>query len=61
MTTALYTAHAHLAGGRNGRGRTSDGQRDLSLRPPEELGGDSEGTNPEQLCPKYSTFRCCPN
>jgi Ohr subfamily peroxiredoxin len=49
MTKALYTAHAHVAGGRNGHGRTSDGRLDLDLRQPKELGGDGEGANPEQL------------
>jgi Ohr subfamily peroxiredoxin len=49
MTEALYTAEAHVAGGRNGRGRTSDGRLDLDLRQPKELGGDGAGANPEQL------------
>ncbi|WP_433476688.1 organic hydroperoxide resistance protein [Spirillospora sp. CA-142024] len=49
MSKALYTAEAHVAGGRDGRGRTSDGRLDLDLRLPKELGGDGEGTNPEQL------------
>jgi osmotically inducible protein OsmC len=49
MTKALYMAQAQVAGGRNGRGRTSDGQLELSLRQPKELGGDGEGANPEQL------------
>ncbi|MET9903795.1 organic hydroperoxide resistance protein [Streptomyces sp. NPDC006446] len=49
MTKALYTAHAHVAGGRNGHGRTNDGRLDLDLRQPKELGGDGEGANPEQL------------
>jgi lipoyl-dependent peroxiredoxin len=49
MTTPLYTAQAHVDGGRNGRGRTSDGQLDLPLRQPKELGGDGAGANPEQL------------
>ncbi|WP_433729838.1 organic hydroperoxide resistance protein [Nocardia sp. CA-129566] len=49
MTTALYTAEAHVTGGRNGHGRTSDGRLDLDLRQPKELGGDGEGANPEQL------------
>ncbi|WP_283775788.1 organic hydroperoxide resistance protein [Rhizomonospora bruguierae] len=49
MTKALYTAQAHVAGGRNGRGRTSDGRLDLNLRQPKELGGDGAGANPEQL------------
>ncbi|GAA2746558.1 organic hydroperoxide resistance protein [Kitasatospora cinereorecta] len=49
MGNALYTAHAHVVGGRSGRGRTSDGRLDLTLRQPAELGGDGEGVNPEQL------------
>ncbi|MFI9414638.1 organic hydroperoxide resistance protein [Nocardia gamkensis] len=49
MTKVLYRAQAHVAGGRNGHGRTSDGQLDLDLRQPKELGGDGAGTNPEQL------------
>ena len=49
MTTALYTAHAHVSGGRDGHGTTSDGRLDLDLRQPTEMGGDGEGTNPEQL------------
>ena len=49
MVKALYTAEAHVEGGRNGRGRTPDGGLDLDLRPPKELGGDGAGTNPEQL------------
>ncbi|WP_371502560.1 organic hydroperoxide resistance protein [Kitasatospora sp. NBC_00374] len=49
MTKALYTAQAHVAGGRSGHGRTDDGRLDLDLRQPRELGGDGEGANPEQL------------
>ncbi|MGW4326823.1 organic hydroperoxide resistance protein [Nocardia sp. NPDC004573] len=49
MTEVLYRARAHVTGGRNGRGRTSDGSLDLTLRQPKELGGDGEGANPEQL------------
>jgi Ohr subfamily peroxiredoxin len=49
MTQALYTAEAHVAGGRSGRGRTADGRLELDLRQPKELGGDGEGANPEQL------------
>jgi Ohr subfamily peroxiredoxin len=46
----LYTAHAHVTGGRAaGHGRTSDGALEVDLRPPPELGGESRGTNPEQL------------
>ncbi|MEU6832848.1 organic hydroperoxide resistance protein [Nocardia beijingensis] len=49
MTRVLYRAQAYVTGGRNGRGRTSDGSLDLALRQPKELGGDGEGANPEQL------------
>ncbi|MEO3826820.1 organic hydroperoxide resistance protein [Actinomadura sp. B10D3] len=49
MTAPIYTAEAQVTGGRNGRGRTSDGRLDLDLRLPKELGGDGEGANPEQL------------
>ncbi|MBW8481888.1 Ohr family peroxiredoxin [Actinomadura parmotrematis] len=49
MTAPIYTAEARVTGGRNGRGRTSDGRLDLTLRLPEEMGGDGAGVNPEQL------------
>ncbi|MGI5165028.1 organic hydroperoxide resistance protein [Spirillospora sp. CA-253888] len=49
MTKAIYSAQAHVTGGRQGRGRTSDGRLDVDLRMPKELGGDGEGVNPEQL------------
>jgi Ohr subfamily peroxiredoxin len=46
----LYTAHAHVTGGRQrGHGRTADGELDVQLRAPRELGGDGGGANPEQL------------
>jgi lipoyl-dependent peroxiredoxin len=46
----LYTATAHVEGGRaHGHGRTSDGALEVDLRPPVELGGEGGGTNPEQL------------
>jgi Ohr subfamily peroxiredoxin len=50
MAKVLYTAQAHVEGGRaDGRARTTDGQLDVRIRPPKELGGDGEGTNPEEL------------
>lgn len=49
MAKILYTAHAHVTGGRNGHGATTDGKLDVELRLPTELGGTGEGTNPEQL------------
>ena len=53
MTTTLnkrlYTAEATVQGGRSGHGRTADSILDLDIRPPKELGGSGEGTNPEEL------------
>lgn len=50
MSRPLYTADAHVEGGRvNGHGRTSDGQLEVDLRFPRELGGTGDGTNPEEL------------
>ena len=46
MAKAIYTARAHVTGGRqHGHGRTDDGHLEVDVRPP---GGDA-GTNPEQL------------
>ena len=50
MAKILYTAHAHVTGGRSeGHGQTSDGKLEVDLRVPEEMGGDGGGTNPEEL------------
>jgi osmotically inducible protein OsmC len=49
LNKRLYTAEASLHGGRSGHGRSADGILDLDIRPPKELGGDGEGTNPEEL------------
>src|SRR5918997_1094090 len=50
MAKILYTAEAHVTGGRDeGHGRTSDGELEVDIRVPSELGGDGGGTNPEQL------------
>jgi lipoyl-dependent peroxiredoxin len=50
MAQTLYTARATVTGGRmNGHGVTSDGQLEVDLRVPKELGGEGDGTNPEQL------------
>jgi lipoyl-dependent peroxiredoxin len=50
MANVLYTAEAHVTGGRaDGHGRTSDGALEVDLRLPSEMGGDGGGTNPEQL------------
>jgi lipoyl-dependent peroxiredoxin len=50
MADPLYTAEAHVVGGRlNGHGRTSDGLLEVDIRLPKELGGQGDGTNPEEL------------
>ena len=50
MTKALYTAEAHVTGGRvAGHGRTSDGALEVDLRLPTAMGGQGGGTNPEEL------------
>ncbi|MFI8516870.1 organic hydroperoxide resistance protein [Streptomyces sp. NPDC085481] len=45
---AIYTAVA-TANGREGRAVSSDGHLDLPLAHPVALGGNGQGTNPEQL------------
>jgi osmotically inducible protein OsmC len=46
MAKPIYTAEATVTGGRrHGHGRTTGGELDVQLRPPNEGGG----TNPEQL------------
>jgi Ohr subfamily peroxiredoxin len=50
MARELYTAEALVTGGRaEGHGRTSDGELEVDLRSPKEMGGEGGGTNPEQL------------
>lgn len=50
MADNLYTAKAHVTGGRTeGHGHSSDGALDVQLRIPTEMGGPGGGTNPEQL------------
>ncbi|MBN3765850.1 Ohr family peroxiredoxin [Burkholderia sp. Ac-20365] len=51
----LYTTTVTVSGGETGHGRASgvvrsdDGNLDLELRLPTQLGGSGDGTNPEQL------------
>jgi lipoyl-dependent peroxiredoxin len=45
----IYTAKAKAMGGRVGTARSDDGQIDLKLDRPVEMGGKGDGTNPEQL------------
>src|ERR1700730_1967213 len=49
MAKVLYTANTHVTGGRDGHGRTSDGELEVDLRVPKEMGGAGGGTNPEEL------------
>jgi osmotically inducible protein OsmC len=50
MSKAIYTAEAHVIGGRaEGHGKTSDGELEVDLRLPAEMGGQGGGTNPEEL------------
>ena len=45
----LYTARATSTGGRDGSSKTDDGKLAVKLAPPKEMGGNGDGTNPEQL------------
>ncbi len=47
----IYTAESTASGGgRDGHVKSSDNRLDLDTRPPKEMGGSGEGTNPpEQL------------
>ena len=50
MAQVIYTAEAHVTGGRaEGHGATSDGMLEVHLRTPVEMGGAGGGTNPEEL------------
>jgi Ohr subfamily peroxiredoxin len=45
----LYTAHATTTGGRDGTSKSDDGKLQVKLAPPKEMGGNGDGTNPEQM------------
>src|ERR1700761_3138334 len=46
----VYTTQSTATGGgRDGRVKSDDGRIDLETRPPKAMGGNGEGTNPEQL------------
>jgi Ohr subfamily peroxiredoxin len=50
VAKVLYTANALVTGGREkGHGRTADGELEVDLRTPKEMGGSGGGTNPEEL------------
>ncbi|CAL9546163.1 Organic hydroperoxide resistance protein OhrB [Streptomyces sp. enrichment culture] len=48
-TKIMYVAEATAHGGRDGYVTSQDGHIDLRVAMPPELGGDGNGTNPEQL------------
>jgi len=48
-TKIMYVAEATAHGGRNGYVTSQDGQLELKVAMPPALGGDGNGTNPEQL------------
>jgi Ohr subfamily peroxiredoxin len=48
-TKIMYVAEATAHGGREGYVTSHDGRLDLRVAMPPELGGDGNGTNPEQL------------
>ena len=43
------TASTATGGGRDGNVKSDDGRIDMETRPPKVMGGNGEGTNPEQL------------
>ncbi len=45
----LYTTKVAIKGGRAGNARSDDAQLDVALAFPKAIGGDGNGTNPEQL------------
>jgi osmotically inducible protein OsmC len=46
----VYTAESTATGGgRDGHVKSNNGRIDLETRPPKEMGGSGEGTNPEEL------------
>jgi Ohr subfamily peroxiredoxin len=50
LEKVVYTAHATTVGGRgDGTVRSSDGMLDAKIAHPKEMGGNGQGTNPEQL------------
>ena len=46
---SIYTPQGAATGGRDGRAVTGDGRVDVKLALPPEMGGNGDGTNPEQM------------
>ncbi|MGQ0711860.1 MAG: organic hydroperoxide resistance protein [Rhodoferax sp.] len=49
LDKVVYRAQATATGGRDGVARSSDGQLNIQLGIPLEMGGNGKGVNPEQL------------
>lgn len=49
LDKVVYTAQAKATGGRDGSAQTHDGQLNVKLSVPKEMGGAGQGVNPEQL------------
>jgi Ohr subfamily peroxiredoxin len=49
IETVFTTTSTATGGGRDGHVKSSDGRIDLDTRPPKEMGGSGDGTNPEEL------------
>jgi osmotically inducible protein OsmC len=49
LEKVIYRAEATTTGGRDGRSVSSDNKLEVKLSPPKEMGGNGDGTNPEQL------------
>ena len=49
IETAYTISSKATGGGRDGQVYSATGNIDLDLRPPKELGGSGEGSNPEEL------------
>lgn len=49
LEKVVYRAEATSTGGRDGRSISSDNKLEVKLAVPQEMGGNGDGTNPEQL------------
>jgi osmotically inducible protein OsmC len=49
LEKVIYTARATTTGGREGTSKSDDGKLSVTLAPPKEMGGNGNGTNPEQM------------
>ncbi len=49
LEKVIYRAEATSTGGREGHTSASDHKLEAKLSPPKEMGGNGDGTNPEQL------------